>query len=101
MMENKIKIGQLVCSQRGRDRGRFYLVLETTDDSFVYLVDGVKRRMENPKQKNIRHLKVYPVAADDLAQQWEAGQHSGNSEIRRVIEEFKQSLFDQEFETRG
>jgi ribosomal protein L14E/L6E/L27E len=101
MLENELEIGQLVSSKKGRDRGKFYLVLEIIDDSFVYLVDGDKRRMENPKRKNVRHLKVYPVVADHLAQRWEAGKHLGNSEIRRVIEEFKQSLFEQEFEIRG
>lgn len=100
-MENSLKIGQLVCSKRGRDRGRFYLVLEIINDSFVYLVDGEKRRMDNPKQKNIKHLKVYPVVVESMASQWEAGQYSGNSEIRRAIAGFKQSLLDQESETRG
>ncbi len=100
-MENQVKIGQLVCSKQGRDRGRYYLVLEMLKNTFVYLVDGEKRRMDNPKQKNIKHLTVYPAVAEDIAQDWEAGQNPGNSEIRRVIDQFKQFLFEQESETRG
>ncbi|MDK2880491.1 MAG: hypothetical protein PWQ99_266 [Clostridia bacterium] len=100
-MESSLKIGQLVCSKRGRDRGRFYLVLEIINETFVYLVDGEKRRMENPKPKNVKHLTAYPMVAENLASQWEAGQYSGNSEIRRVIAEFKQTLLNQESETRG
>ncbi len=101
MIYQQIKLGQLVCSKRGRDRGKYYLVLEIRDDKFVYLVDGEKRGMDNPKQKNIKHLKLYPAVAGDLAQQWEAGQNPGNNEVRRVITRFKQFLLDQEFEVRG
>ncbi|MGB4504479.1 MAG: KOW domain-containing RNA-binding protein [Syntrophaceticus sp.] len=100
-MDDKIELGQLVCSKRGRDRGKYYLVIEIIDDTFVYLVDGEKRGMDNPKQKNIKHLNVYPVVAGDLAQQWETGKNPGNSEVRRAIARFKQLLLDQESETRG
>jgi ribosomal protein L14E/L6E/L27E len=100
-MSNQIKVGQLVCSKRGRDRGKFYLVLEFKDETFVYLIDGEKRRMDNPKQKNIKHLKVYPAVSGELAQVWEAGKNPGNSEVRRVIAQFKQDLLEQESETRG
>ncbi|HHW29272.1 MAG TPA: RNA-binding protein [Syntrophomonadaceae bacterium] len=100
-MTDQIKVGQLVCSKRGRDRGRFYFVLEIKDDTFVYLVDGEKRRMDNPKPKNIRHLKVYPVVAEELAQEWEAGKNPGNSQVRKIIAQFKQNLLEQESETRG
>jgi hypothetical protein len=100
-MDDRIKIGQLVCSKRGRDRGKYYLVLEIKDDTFVYLVDGEKRGMDNPKQKNIRHLQAYSANAGDLAQLWEAGRNPGNNEVRRVISRFKQLLFDRESETRG
>ncbi|MDD4262360.1 MAG: KOW domain-containing RNA-binding protein [Syntrophaceticus schinkii] len=102
LIDEQIKLGQLVCSKRGRDRGKYYLVLEIRDNTFVYLVDGEKRRMDNPKQKNIKHLKLYPAVAGDLVQQWETGQNPGNSEVRRVIARFKQHfLLDQESETRG
>lgn len=77
-------------------------MLEIRSDRFVYLVDGEKKGMDNPKQKNIKHLHVYPAVAGDLARQWEAGQNPGNNEVRRVIARFKQLLLDhQESESRG
>ncbi|MGI6405983.1 MAG: RNA-binding protein [Syntrophaceticus sp.] len=100
-MDDRIKLGQLVRSKRGRDRGKYYLVIEIINDNFVYLVDGEKRRMDNPKQKNIKHLKVYPAVAGDIVQKWEAGKNPGNNEVRRVITEFKQLMLDRESETRG
>jgi len=47
--------GDLVYSRRGRDKGFLMAVLKE-DKDFVYVVDGKKRRLENPKRKNPRHL---------------------------------------------
>ncbi|HHW39827.1 MAG TPA: RNA-binding protein [Syntrophomonadaceae bacterium] len=101
MKENSFTIGQLVCSKCGRDRGNFYLVFEIINDSFVYLVDGFKRRMENPKRKNVKHLRGFPAVAEHLAVQWEAGQQVANSEVRRVIACLKKAHADKDSETRG
>ncbi len=102
LIDEQIKLGQLVCSRKGRDRGRYYLVLEISDDNLVYLVDGEKRRMGNPKQKNVKHLQVFPAIAEDLVQHWETGQNPKSSEVRGVIARFKQQLLlDQDSGTRG
>lgn len=47
--------GDLVYSRRGRDKG-FLMAVIREDKDFVYVVDGKKRRLENPKRKNPRHL---------------------------------------------
>ncbi len=73
VQERNFVVGQLAVSKRGRDRGEPYLVLEIIDEAFVYLVNGDRRRIENPKRKNVRHLQFYPEVAEHLAQQWEAG----------------------------
>lgn len=94
-------IGQLVCSQGGRDRGNYYLILEVIDDNFVYLVDGDKRRMENPKLKNVKHLQFFTAVAEELAMQWEAGQPVGNTEVRKMIAALRPTQPGKESETRG
>mgnify|MGYP004665587003 CR=1 FL=1 len=47
--------GDLVYSRRGKDKG-FLMAVIREDKDFVYVVDGKKRRLENPKRKNPRHL---------------------------------------------
>jgi ribosomal protein L14E/L6E/L27E len=94
VQECKAVIGQLAVSNRGRDRGEPYLVLEIIDEAFVYLVNGNKRRIDNPKRKNVKHLRLYPAVAEHLAQQWESGQRVGNVEVRKVIAEFMQAAVD-------
>jgi len=56
--------GLLVRSKAGRDKGHYYLVL-SEEGSFVWLTDGRKRSVANPKRKNKLHLqRVNWVAAD-------------------------------------
>jgi hypothetical protein len=95
----KVTVGQLAVSKRGRDRGEPYLVLEIIDDAFVYLVDGDRRRIENPKRKNVKHLQFYPLVAEHLARQWEAGRVPirrmggvGNVEVRKAITGLMQTV---------
>ena len=56
--------GKLVRSKSGHDKGKFYLVVAAAGD-MLFLVDGRKRTIANPKKKNIRHVQlVHSVAAD-------------------------------------
>lgn len=52
----EIQIGQLVKSKAGRDRGRFFLVLDILDENFVLLVDGDLRKIDSPKRKKVKHV---------------------------------------------
>ena len=56
-MERPISVGTVVYSKAGRDEGRYYMVYEVVDDSFVTIVDGDVRRLAKPKKKKIKHLK--------------------------------------------
>ena len=56
--------GKLVRSKSGRDMGNHYLVLAAAGD-ILFLADGRRRSIANPKKKNIRHVQiVHRVAAD-------------------------------------
>lgn len=51
--------GQVVESAAGRDRGKLFIVFEVLDDFYVTVVDGKSRRLEKPKKKKIKHLRLY------------------------------------------
>ena len=40
----------------GRDKGGFYLVVEV-NDCYAKVVDGEKRLLSKPKNKNLKHLR--------------------------------------------
>lgn len=53
-----IRVGQVVKSKAGRDKDDFFVVLEVVDDQYLSLVNGTRRKLENPKRKKIKHLVI-------------------------------------------
>lgn len=56
-MEKPLTVGSVVYSRAGRDEGRYYVVIEIVDDSFVTIADGDVRKLAKPKKKKTKHLK--------------------------------------------
>lgn len=49
--------GQIVCSNKGRDKGYFMVIIG--EENGLYLVaDGKERPLERPKRKNVKHLTL-------------------------------------------
>ena len=51
----QIAPGMIVRSKAGRDQERFYVVL-AVEGGYALIADGKRRRAEQPKRKNPRHL---------------------------------------------
>lgn len=51
-----IRLGQLVISKMGRDKGRLCVVVRRLDDCVVLIADGQMHKFSRPKRKNVRHL---------------------------------------------
>jgi ribosomal protein L14E/L6E/L27E len=47
----------LAKSSAGHDKGSWYILVNQAAD-FVYIADGRRRKLENPKKKNIKHVEV-------------------------------------------
>ena len=64
----EIKIGSVVLSKAGRDKGRFLAVMDITDEG-IFVCDGHERPLERPKKKNPLHLAAtqYTVSAAETA----------------------------------
>jgi len=83
--------GRLVCSARGRDRGRYYLVIGSDKTARVKVADGVIRKVENPKLKNVRHLYYYDVIAEGMRAKAESGKRVTNVDLRRELKSLLES----------
>ncbi len=53
----KIKIGSVIVSERGRDKGRIMAVL-SVEGNFALVADGRKRKVQSPKRKKLCHLSL-------------------------------------------
>lgn len=62
-----IKCGSYVKSLAGRDKGRINVVvhLDSAECEYVYIADGLCRRIEKPKKKKLRHLALLNYAPYD------------------------------------
>ena len=49
--------GLIVCAMAGRDRGRYFVVLEA-EGGYALIADGKSRKLAKPKKKNAKHLRV-------------------------------------------
>lgn len=82
-----IKKFRIVSSIAGRDKGHYFIVIET-EPNFVYLVDGKLRKVEAPKRKRLKHIKYAGELNAKLCEKLSSGDKVLNSEIRRALAEF-------------
>ncbi|MGI6574348.1 MAG: RNA-binding protein [bacterium] len=85
MAMEKLRLGQMVSSKTGRDCSQSYLVLKRIDERFVLLANGGKRKVGNPKKKNIRHLVVHQAIAEDIEAKLSIGEEVTDEEIRSAL----------------
>jgi|GEM_PF-488548 len=82
---NAVQIGHLVSSIKGRDRGKFYLVVKVESQSMVRVADGEGRKVENPKRKNVKHLNFFEVIAGIVSDKALKGKRITNEDIRKEL----------------
>lgn len=85
MQPREIKVGQLVYSRAGRDRGRPFLVWQIADSRRVFVVDGIIRRTAKPKAKNIIHIQAVNRIDLTIAERLKQGEIITDAEVRKTI----------------
>ncbi|MDE6475133.1 MAG: KOW domain-containing RNA-binding protein [Clostridia bacterium] len=58
------KVGDIVQSKSGHDAKKYFVVIATLNESYILIADGKSRRLESPKQKNVKHVKLIEEAND-------------------------------------
>ena len=56
--------GRVVLSTQGRDAGRYFIVLQVVDENFVLMADGLTRKLDHPKKKKVKHLRMKPIVVE-------------------------------------
>ena len=59
-------IVQIVVSKKGRDKGKFYVVVSILDRFHVLLMDGKKFDYKRQKRKNKKHLCIITKADEEI-----------------------------------
>ena len=88
-MNRQIKIGDLVISLAGRDKGATLLVTQINGDRAT-VVDGKVHKITKPKVKNPKHLKkLNAVSLTSIAVEINGGKPVGNERLAKQIKAVK------------
>ncbi len=82
-----IKVSDVVKSLAGHDKGRYFVVIATLNDKFVLIADGVGRKAEEPKQKNVKHLRK--VGCIDLGSEPAVDNDGIASKIAKLLQDIQ------------
>lgn len=74
----------IVKSTAGRDEGDFFFVLDTQEE-FLLLADGKRRRVENPKRKKRKHVSLVGESHSVVAEKIRSSEKVTNSELRKAL----------------
>ena len=80
----RIEKADVVVPLNGRDAGKPFLVIEV-EEEYSLLADGKGRRVEKPKRKKNKHVKLTDKAEGPIAAKLIEGERVTNSEIRRAL----------------
>ena len=86
-----LQIADVVQSTAGRDKDKWFYVLDL-DETYLYLVNGKDRTMENPKRKKRKHAAKVLRSETRVAAKLIAGDKVLNSELRRDLAYLSQHL---------
>lgn len=82
---NKATVGQLVIATAGRDANKKFIITCIIDDQYVYISDGDSRKIENPKKKKLKHLKLTKYVSEEIMQGIQQNTVITNSVINKCI----------------
>ncbi len=91
MNESDIKIGSVVMSTQGRDKGMFFVVVSLDEKhGYVYLADGGMRKLSAPKKKNLKHVSNSGTILETIAAKFDADKKVFDSEVKSALRQFNQ-----------
>ena len=83
----KTHIGEFVYVRAGRDKGKCFIIL-SCDDTFMYICDGKRRKVEKPKMKSIKHLSFTGEFDELVSKKLNGNDKPTNNEVKREISKF-------------
>jgi len=82
------RIGQVVRIVQGREAGQYALVIEVSEDRFVLLADGEKRKYDRPKKKNVNHIEITNFISPEVRKSLLETGRVTNGKLRFAIAKF-------------
>ena len=84
----RVQLGQIVKVLRGRDAGKYAIVIKPIEGKFVRIADGHKRKFDQPKKKNIQHLQITNEISNEVVESIREIGRVTNGKIRFALSKF-------------
>lgn len=81
-------VGGICQSKQGRDKDRYYLIVGVETGGLIAVADGNFKKLAAPKKKNIKHLKLLPEKAENIAAKLIEGKLVYDSEIYSALKNY-------------
>lgn len=85
-------LGQVVRVTKGRDEGKYAVIIKIIDNRFVLLADGDKRKYDRPKKKNIHHIKLMDYISLEIKNSLQETGRVTNGKLRFTIDKFENEV---------
>jgi len=80
-----VEVGRIAKALAGRDKDRFFMIVNVVDENYAMIADGETRRLERPKLKKLKHLHLTPVVLTGLAEKLAEDKKVFDAELRSAI----------------
>lgn len=87
-LDTAFKVGEIVKSTAGRDKGNYYLVIDNSFKNKFKVVDGVKKKFNNPKYKNGKHLEGTGEISNEFLRWLKSKKRVRNEDVRLVLKDY-------------
>jgi ribosomal protein L14E/L6E/L27E len=85
------QLGQIVKILRGRDAGKYAVIIGIADERFVWIADGDKRKFDQPKKKNLLHLELLDAVSSEVVNSLQETGRVTNGKLRFAITKYVES----------
>lgn len=92
------KVGEIVEVIQGRDTGKYAVVLEIINERYVRIIDGNRRKYDNPKKKNVIHIRSTGIISKEVITSLMEEKRVSNAKVRYVLQEAVSGLAELEQE---
>lgn len=92
------QVGEIVEILMGRDAGKLAVILKICNERYVSVVDGDKRKFDNPKTKNIKHIRPTGYISNEVIKSLFEDKRVSNAKLRFVIQDYISKQFSRDKE---
>lgn len=82
------QLGQIVKVLRGRDSGKYAIIVDIIDQRFVKIADGEKRKFDQAKRKNLLHLQLEDTVSSEVVVSLEESGRVTGGKLRFALNKF-------------